>query len=125
MTFYAAMRLLHVSSAFGMFVFMGVELGAAWLLRRATSPDDVRRAFGVVQGNSRFGPLVLFGVLIPGLYLAYRWGFPWWTRLALVSFVAMGALGGAVTGRRVRALLGAIGNGTAPLTETETALVTD
>ena len=125
MTIYAAMRLLHVSSAFGMFVFMGVELGAAWLLRRAATPADVRRAFGVVQGNSRFGPLVLFGVLIPGLFLGYRWGYPWWTRIALVSFVAMGALGGAVTGRRVRKLLGTIGDGAAPLTDAEAALVRD
>lgn len=125
MTIYAAMRLLHVSSAFGMFVFMGVELGAAWLLRRAATPADVRRAVGVVQGNSRFGPLVLFGVLIPGLFLGYRWGYPWWTRIALVSFVAMGALGGAVTGRRVRKLLGTIGDGAAPLTDAEAALVRD
>ena len=125
MTFNAAMRLLHVLSAFGIFVFMGVELAAEWLLRRAVSPADVRRAFGIVRGNGRFGALALFGVLIPGLYLAYRWGFPWWTRIALLNFIAAGALGGSVTGRRVRALLGKIGDGTAPLTEAQAALVYD
>lgn len=97
---------VHIISAMGMFLALGIEAVALSQLRRATDGAAVKSAlgsFGTVQRLA--GPSMLF-LLVSGLYLARAFGEAKgaWIVLGLLGLVTIGGIGGLITGRRVRAL---------------------
>jgi hypothetical protein len=104
MTFYAVILFLHIVSAIGIFVALALEGAATAALRKAAGAADFRVSIGALRRVP-----VLFGssgviVLLTGGYLASKIGRAAvsWVVPSLVALVVIGALGGALTGRRLR-----------------------
>jgi uncharacterized membrane protein len=104
---------IHVISAMGIFLALGIEGIALAQLRRATDGAAVRAAlvsFSAVQRVA--GPSMLL-LLISGLYLAKAY-WQWkgaWMGLGFLGLVAVGAIGGVLTGRNMRRLRKALETG--------------
>jgi hypothetical protein len=104
MTFYAIILFLHIVSAIGIFVGLGLEWASTAALRKASGAAEFRVSIGALRSVP-----VLFGssgviVLLTGGYLASKIGRAGlsWIVPSLVALVLIGALGGALTGRRLR-----------------------
>jgi len=104
MTFYSLILFLHIVSAIGIFVGLGLEWAATAGLRKA----DGAAEFRVSTAALRSVPIV-FGissvvVLLTGGYLASKIGRAGlsWIVPSLVTLVVLGALGGGISGRRLR-----------------------
>ncbi len=106
MTLYPWIKGLHVLGAAGLFAALGVELALLHSLRAAQRVEQARRTLEGFKLNGKLGPLSLVLVLLPGIYMAstvWGWGH-FWIKASLTLLVAVGALGGAVTGRTVLGL---------------------
>ncbi|MGB6429401.1 MAG: hypothetical protein WBF06_02365 [Candidatus Acidiferrales bacterium] len=104
MTFYSVILFLHIVAAMGIFVGLGLEWVSTALFRKAAAAADFRAAIGALRSVP-----ILFGssgalVLLTGGYLAAKIGRAsvGWIVPSLAALVIIGALGGAVTGRRLR-----------------------
>jgi hypothetical protein len=104
---------VHVISAMGIFVALGIEGIALGQLRRASDGAAAGAAlgsFGAVQRVA--GPSMLL-LLVTGLYLAKAY-WQWrgaWIGLGLLGLVVVGAIGGLMTGRNMRRLRKALESG--------------
>jgi hypothetical protein len=104
---------IHVMSAMGIFLSLGIEGVALAQLRRASDRAAAKAALGSFGVGQRVaGPSMLL-LLISGLYLAkaYWQGKGAWIGLGLLGLVVAGALGGAMTGRGTRRLRKALETG--------------
>lgn len=94
---------VHVAGAMGVFVALGMEALALAQLRRASNGGAVRAALGALGAGQRLmGPSGLLLVL-SGIYLATAY-WHWqgaWMGLGFLGMLAIGALGGIMTGRNV------------------------
>jgi hypothetical protein len=104
MTFYAIILFLHIVSAIGIFVGLGLEWASTSALRKASGAAEFRVSLGMLRSVP-----ALFGssgvvVVLTGGYLASKIGRAGlnWIVPSLVALVLIGALGGALTGRRLR-----------------------
>jgi hypothetical protein len=104
MTFYAVILFLHIVSAMGIFVGLGLEWAATAGLRKADGAAEFRVSIGALRSLP-----MLFGfssviVLLTGGYLASKIGRAGlsWIVPSLVTLVVLGALGGGLSGRRLR-----------------------
>jgi hypothetical protein len=106
---YSISVFLHVVGALGIFAGIALEQAGLRGLRRASTGAQVREWTTMLRALRRVeGPSALV-VLATGLYLvATRWGRHAWIGLGLLGLVAMGALGGAVIGRRAKAIAQAV-----------------
>jgi hypothetical protein len=115
MSLYFAARALHILGGLGMFMALGIELAGTAALATARTSDQVKRALAVQRINARLGPFILALVLIPGIYLAMRWGGPWWTRVSFLALLVIVGLGAGVSRRRMVALAKSLPAGDQPL----------
>lgn len=94
---------IHVVSAMGIFVALGVEALALGQLRRASDGGALRATLTTLGAGQRVaGPSALL-LLLSGLYLATAY-WHWegaWIGCGLLGMVSVGALGGLMTGRGV------------------------
>jgi len=127
MTFYALILFLHVVAAIGIFVALALEAFSIVSFRKATGAADVRVAIAALRSVP-----VLFGVsgalvLLTGGYLAARIGSAGlsWTVPSLVTLVVIGALGGALSGRRLRMIRAIQLEGAGPVPSGLRALLQD
>ena len=94
---------VHVASAMGVFVALGMEALALAQLRRASNGAGVRAALAAMGGGQRLmGPSGLLLVL-SGIYLATAY-WHWqgaWMGLGFLGMLSIGAVGGIMTGRNV------------------------
>jgi len=104
MTFYALILFLHIVAAIGVFVALALESFSIVSFRKASGAAEVRVAIAALRRVP-----VLFGVsgalvLLTGGYLAAKVGGAGlsWTVPSLVALAVIGALGGALSGRRLR-----------------------
>lgn len=109
-----AERAWAAQRAAGLFATLASE--SAWLrmLRLAETPAGASAAIRLLGGPPILGPLSMVTLLASGIaMMVMSWGHQAWIVVAFAGIVAMGALGGAVTGRRVRKLRTALeaGNG--------------
>lgn len=97
---------IHVISAMGMFTALGIEALGLTLLRRASDGTTARGALTALGSSRRVGGLSLLMLLLTGLRLAaaYGRGGGAWIGLGLAGLIAIGAIGGLMTGRRVSRL---------------------
>lgn len=116
-------HMLGLVTLFGGFA-INVRTGAR--LRAATSVDQVRTWLSLFDASRRMFPTGLGLLLLSGLYMTFeRWQAPHpWIIVPVIAVIILGALGGGVVDRRLRALATAAkSRDTAP--ETLTRLVAD
>jgi hypothetical protein len=107
---------LHIVGAFGLFVAFGLEWLVVTRLGRARTREEAVTWMGVMSLVRRVGPVSLGLILLPGLYMAVtRWGFDGWPGAALLGMVALGLVGGLLTGRATAGLGSTIGAEIGPL----------
>jgi hypothetical protein len=118
MTTYTLILFLHLVGAFGIIASFGLEWMGLDRLQRTCTVDEVRaslRSMGVIPWIG--GPSYLLS-LLSGIYL---WETSWrgtaWTVIALISLVAIAAIGAVFTGPRMASLSKAIAGeaGTEPI----------
>jgi hypothetical protein len=105
MNAYALLVLVHVLGALGVFAALAME--AVWLrtLRLAETPASALVSMRLLPLHERVGAVSMLATLATGIWaMAVAWGHEAWLVVAFVTFVALGAVGGAVSGRRVRRL---------------------
>lgn len=94
---------IHVASAMGIFLALGVEASALAQLRRASDAGAVRATLTALGASQRVaGPGALL-LLLSGVYLAtayWHWAGAW-IGVGLLGLVSIGAVGGLMTGRTV------------------------
>jgi uncharacterized membrane protein YqjE len=103
-------HMLGLISLFGAFV-ISVRAGAR--LRAATTLEQARTWLGLLVSTTRMFPAGLGLLLVSGLYMMIdRWKSPYpWIVVALVGLILLGALGGGVVDRRLRAMSAAAAEG--------------
>lgn len=110
MATYAIAVFLHIVGALGLFAAIGVEWAGVGGLRRASTSAQVGEWTRLLRTVHRLERLAALLILISGVYLAIRWGHQAWIGLGLIGLVFIGALGGALGGRRVAAIARALPN---------------
>ena len=107
---------LHIVGVLGLFAALTVE-GVAWHgIRASVTGDQARTSLILLRPLRLVGPAALLLILVPGLYLAatIETGGGW-IAAGLIGFLAIGILGGAVTGRRMRVVGPTLGRAHGPL----------
>ena len=107
MSTYTLALSIHVISAIGIFIAIGIWLFSAAALRRATTVEQVRliAAPAMAWGNLAVGALVLLGAA--GIYMAltaWHGGREPWLIVATASFLLLGPGGAFVLDPRLRAI---------------------
>ncbi len=95
---------IHIASAMAIFAALGVEALALAHLRRAEGGDMARAALADLGSARRIGRPAMLLLLASGFWLATAY-WHWqgaWMRLGLLGLVAIGAVGGLMTGRALR-----------------------
>jgi hypothetical protein len=127
MTFYALVLFLHIVAAIGVFVALALESFSIGSFRKAIGAADVRVSIAALRSVP-----MLFGisgafVLLTGGYLAAKIGAAGisWIVPSLVALVVIGALGGALSGRRLRMIRAIQLEGTGPVPDAIQTLLQD
>jgi hypothetical protein len=97
---------IHVVSAMGIFVALGMEALALAQLRRAADGVTARTTLAALGISQRVGGPSMLLLLLSGLYLAtayWRWEGGW-IGVGFLGLVSIGAIGGLMTGRRISRL---------------------
>ena len=96
----------HIASAMAICASLGMEAVALAQLRRASDGTATRAALAVLAPGQRLTGIGGLGLLLTGFPLAtiyWHWHGPW-MGLGLLGLIAIGAIGGSMTGRIVRQL---------------------
>ena len=100
---YSIALFLHVLGALGMFVALGIEWTCLRNLPHATNAREARGWLGLFMILRRFYPLSFFTILVTGIYMmAVSWGGAPWIAIGLLGLLALPAIAGVMTARRVR-----------------------
>lgn len=104
MSVYTFAIFLHIVGALGVFAALGLEWTSLANLRRASTAAQAREWARLLRiARTLEGPAGLT-ILATGIYMSMRWGQQAWIGLGLLGLIAIGALGGAVIGRRAAAI---------------------
>jgi hypothetical protein len=116
MTFYPVALFLHVVSALGLFVAVGLEWTSLLHLRRAATAEQAREWLAVVAGLRRIYPASFVVILLSGFYMtATAWGATAWIGIALATLLLLAVVGATLTGRRMPPIGRAVAAETGPL----------
>jgi hypothetical protein len=117
---------LHILGAFGLVAAMTFEVIGLQGLRRAIRTEDALTSLGVARVVQRLAPASLGLILVMGLYLtATSWGPSAWILVSLAGLVAIGLIGGLLTGVRMARIGPAVGRSSGPLSDEVTAALRD
>jgi hypothetical protein len=106
MSLYSIAVFLHVVGALGIFAAIGLEWAGLTNLRRATDIAQVREWVRLLAAPRTIGGPAALLILVTGIYMGVtRWGHQGWIIVALVGMVLVAALGGAIAGRRIPAIV--------------------
>lgn len=116
MSAYSFAIFFHIVGVLGLFAGIAVEQVVLASLGRAITTEQLRDWVRPLQAMRRVeGPSVL-AIVATGIYMTVtRWGLHPWLTLALLGMVAMAAIGGAVTERRMKAIVSEIPSGDGPI----------
>lgn len=97
---------IHVVSVLALFAAIGLELTELAALRRALTVEHVRAWARETAFVGRVFPLSAVVILATGIYMvAASWGAnAAWAAVSLLALVILGALGGAINGKRMEAI---------------------
>ena len=113
---------LHIGGVLALVAALALEGAALRGLRTALTADEARTWLSVLRPLRWLGPAALGLILVAGLYLAATIASPGgWIAVGLLGFLAIAALGGAVTGRRMRVVGPALGRARGQLRSTATS----
>jgi hypothetical protein len=119
MSVYSITVFLHIVGALGIFAAMGLDWAGLSNLRRATDTAQVREWVRLLAAPRTVGGPAALLVLVSGIYLsATRWGPEGWILVALGGMVVTAALGGAIGGRRISAIMRALPTESGPVSTT-------
>ena len=119
MSVYAIAVFLHIVGALGIFAAIGLDWAGLSNLRRATDTAQVREWVRLLAAPRTVGGPAALLVLVSGIYQsATRWGPEGWILVALGGMVITAALGGAIGGRRIPAIMGALPTEAGPVSTT-------
>lgn len=117
---------LHILGAFGLVAAMTFEVIGLQGLQRARTREDALTWLGVGRVVQRLGPASLGLILVMGLYMtATNWGWTGWIVVALAGLVAIGLIGGLLTGVRLARIGPAVGRSSGPLSDDLKAALRD
>lgn len=117
---------LHILGAFGLVAAMTFEVIGLQGLRRARTREDALTWLGVARVVQRLAPASLGLILVMGLYMtATNWGWMGWIVVALAGLVAIGLIGGLLTGIRMARIGPAVGRSSGPLSDDLKAALRD
>jgi hypothetical protein len=87
---YSIALFLHVISALGFFVALGLEWTSLRHLQRATTTDQVREWLRVPTETGRLGMIAMLTLLVAGFYMmAITWHRAAWILVTLAAIVVM------------------------------------
>jgi hypothetical protein len=102
---YQLCHYIHVLGAFGLSAAMAVEY---FVLVKLKTIDTAERALdwiGLYSAIRWLGGFSLVGLLVPGIYMAITaWPRAGWVQVAFGCFIALGAIGGTMTGSKLAQL---------------------
>ena len=102
---YSIALFLHVLGALGMFAALGIEWTSLRNLSKAADAQEARGWLGLFMVLRRFYPLSFVALLVTGIYMmAVSWGGAPWIAIGLLGLLALPAIAGFMTGRRVRTI---------------------
>lgn len=117
---------LHIIGAFGLIAAMTFEVIGLQGLRRAIRTEDALMWLGVARVVQRLAPASLGLILVMGLYMtATTWGAMGWILVSLAGLVALGLIGGLLTGVRMARIGPAVGRSSGPLSDELKAALRD
>ena len=96
----------HILGVLGLFIGIGLDWTTILRLRRAQTMAQVREQTNLVGAQTRLIQFSLLLVLLAGAYLvetAWVWNTPW-IYVSLGSLFVIGAFGGGLIDRRLRAI---------------------
>lgn len=100
---YSLALFFHVLAAIGMFAALGIEWTTLRNLARATSGEEARDWLGHFAILRRLYPLSFVTILVTGVYMmTLAWGGEPWIAVGLLGMLALPAIAGVMTARRVR-----------------------
>jgi hypothetical protein len=112
MNSYSLLIFVHVLAATGLFVAMAIEGVSLGRLSKAKTPEAAQEWLRSLAIPARLGPIAMLTAVVSGIWLAVLGStHEPWTSSALGAVIAMGAVGGVVTNRRVRRLRAALAVG--------------
>jgi hypothetical protein len=115
---YHLVLFLHVLGAFGLIAALTFEAVGLRGLRRATQKAEALMWLGLSRMVQRLAPASLGVILLTGLYMtATNWGAQGWISVALAGLVALGVIGGLLTGVRMARIGPAVGRASSPLSD--------
>ena len=106
MTFYSLALFAHIVGVLGLFIAIGLVWISMLWLQRAQTMAQVRERIGLASLQERLFPAASVLILLAGIYMTvntWGWKMPW-IDVSLAALVVMGALGGAVINRRLKAI---------------------
>ena len=106
MSDYTLALFAHILGVIGLFSGIVLDWTTILRLRRAQSMAQVREATGLVGAQARLIQVSSLLILIAGAYMAETvWGWNIaWILVSLAALILMGALSGAVSARRLKAI---------------------
>lgn len=100
---YSIALFLHVLGALGLFIALGVEWTSLRNLPHATNAREARGWLGLFLVLRRLYPFSFFAILVSGIYMmAVFWGGAPWIVIGFFGLLALPAIAGVMTARRVR-----------------------
>ncbi len=95
----------HILGALGLFMGIGLDWATILRLRRAQTVTQVREQTSLVGVQTRLLQLSLLLLLVAGIYMAATvWEGTPWILVSLVALFVIGALGGGLIDRRLKAI---------------------
>jgi len=106
MTFYSLALFAHIVGVLGLFIAIGLVWISMLWLQRAQTMAQVRERIALASLQERLFPAASVLILLAGIYMTVNtWGWKTpWIDVSLAALVVMGALGGAVINRRLKAI---------------------
>lgn len=115
MLLYASLLFIHVLGAIVLFAAIAVEAVSLASFERTQDSGEARTWLRRLTVPFSAGPPAMLAILLSGMAMvATRWGEQAWLVAAFIGLVAMGAIGGLVSVRRLRRLRAALEHETGP-----------
>ena len=123
---YSIALFLHIVSALGFFVTLGLEWTSLRHLRGATTTEQVREWMRVPAEMGRMGMISMLTLLAAGFYMmAIAWGAVAWIIVTLGAIVVMMILAMVLTRRRMMAIGRTVGTERGPVSPALSQLLHD
>ena len=96
---------LHITGALLLVAAMSLEWLGVFNLRKSDSAENIRESIKLYSTISKAGGVSMILILFPGIYMMSAWrDNASWIIIGFVGLILLGAIGGIITGRKMRGL---------------------